>query len=73
MYDFTKIIPTAFVPFLGHYQGLLACVKSVFLKFFKVFRLEKKNYVNACNIIAEGFFLYYHFSLCISYLSVLLG
>ena len=31
--EFTKIVPSAFKPFIGHYQGLLACIKSVFKEF----------------------------------------
>ena len=35
MDESTKIVPSAFGPFIGHYQGLLAGVKSVvFLKIF---------------------------------------
>ena len=30
--EFIKIIPSAFGPFMSNYQGLIACVKSVFLK-----------------------------------------
>ena len=32
--QFTKIVPSAFGPFIGHHQELLACVKSVFFFFF---------------------------------------
>ena len=36
--EFTKVIPSSFGPFIGHHQGLLACVKSIFFKeFLKVF------------------------------------
>ena len=27
--EFTKIVPSAFGPFIGHHQGLLSCVKNV--------------------------------------------
>ena len=30
--EFTKIVPSAFGPFIGHHQGFLACVKSVVFK-----------------------------------------
>ena len=32
--EFPKIVPSAFVPFIGHHQGLLACVRCVYI-FFK--------------------------------------
>ena len=32
----TKIVPDTFGPFIGHHQGLLACVKSVFKEFWKI-------------------------------------
>ena len=28
MDEFAKIVPSAFGPFIGHHQGLLACIKS---------------------------------------------
>ena len=31
--EVTKIVPSTFRPFIGHYQGLLACVKCVFKDF----------------------------------------
>ena len=37
MDELTKIVPSAFGPFMGHHQGLLACVKSVFKRIFKEF------------------------------------
>ena len=42
MDEFTKIVPSAFEPFIG--QGLLACIKSVFSKSFFI---TLKYYVNA--------------------------
>ena len=33
MDEFTKIIPSAFGPFIGHHQGFLSCAKSVFKEF----------------------------------------
>ena len=38
MDEFTKIVPGTFRSFIGHHQGLLACIKSVFKEFLKVFR-----------------------------------
>ena len=36
---FTKIVPSTFGPFIGHHQGLLACIKCVFKEFMKeIFR-----------------------------------
>ena len=35
--EFTKIVPGAFGTFIGHHQGLLACIKSVFEKKIKFF------------------------------------
>ena len=32
--EFIKIVPSAFGPFIGHHQRLLACVKNVFKEFF---------------------------------------
>ena len=37
MDEFTKIVPSAFGPFIGHHQELLAYVKSVVLKSFESF------------------------------------
>ena len=34
MDEFTKIVPSAFGLFIGHHQGLFACVKSFFLNIF---------------------------------------
>ena len=31
--EFTKIVPSAFGPFIGQHQRSLACVKSVFKEF----------------------------------------
>ena len=45
--NFSKIVPSAFGPFIGHHQGLFACVKSVFKVFFLVFLITLQNYVNA--------------------------
>ena len=30
--DFPEIVPSAFGPFIGHYQGLFACVRCVVSK-----------------------------------------
>ena len=30
---FTKIVPSAFGSFIGHHQGFLGCIKSVFIEF----------------------------------------
>ena len=35
MDEFTNIVPSAFRPFIGYHQGLLACIKSVFKEFGK--------------------------------------
>ena len=35
--EFTKIVPSAFRPFIGYNQGLLVGVKSVFMGFLKDF------------------------------------
>ena len=35
MDEFTKIVPSAFESFIGHHQGLLACIKSVFIDIFE--------------------------------------
>ena len=47
MDEFTKIVPSAFGPFIGHYQGLLACIKSVFLRvltfFYNITKLRKRR------------------------------
>ena len=43
--EFTKIIPSAFGPFIGHHQMLLARVKSVLKEDFKFF-ITLQNYVN---------------------------
>ena len=32
--EFTKIVQSAFGPFISHHQGLTACVKSVFKEYF---------------------------------------
>ena len=48
--EFTKIVPRTFRPIIGHYLGLLACIKSVFLRVFvRVFRLfiTLQNYINS--------------------------
>ena len=37
MDEFTKIVPSAFGPFIGHPQGILACIKIVFLSVFQGF------------------------------------
>ena len=42
-----KHVSSACGPFIGHYQGLFACVKSVFLKRFLIFFIALQNYVNA--------------------------
>ena len=49
--EFTKIVPTAFGPFIGPHQGLLACIKIVFERvfervFFRLF-IILQNYLNA--------------------------
>ena len=43
MDEFTKIFLSAFGSFIGHHQGLLACIRSVFQRdfFYNI-----KNYVN---------------------------
>ena len=41
--DFTKIVLSAFRPYIGYHQGLFACVERVF-----------QNYVNA-ELDADGF------------------
>ena len=43
--EFTKIVPSDFGPFLGHHQGLLACVKIVFDKFIHLFQTETKTLI----------------------------
>ena len=35
MDEFTKIVLNAFGPLIGHHQGLLACVRGIFLKSFE--------------------------------------
>ncbi len=35
--EFNKIVPSVFGPFIGHHQGLLACIKSVLKSFGKIF------------------------------------
>ena len=37
MDEFTKIVSSAFEPFIGYHQGLLACIKSIFKEFLKEF------------------------------------
>ena len=37
--EFTKIVPSAFGPFIGYHQGSLACIKSVFKELLKEFFL----------------------------------
>ena len=34
--EFTKTDLTSFRPFIGHHQGLLACVKNIFKRIFKI-------------------------------------
>ena len=50
--EFPKIVPSAFGPFIGHYQGLLACERCVcFLKEFlnssTNFYTVKRNHYNS--------------------------
>ena len=48
--EFTKIVQSAFGPFIGHHQGLFAYVKSVFLrsllKSLLGFFITLQNYIN---------------------------
>ena len=46
MEEFTKIVPSAFGPFIGHPQALFVCVKSVFSRVFWAFFITLQNYVN---------------------------
>ena len=44
--EFPKIVPSTFGPFIGHHQGLLACIKCVcffkkFWKFLKAYTITK--------------------------------
>ena len=43
--EFTKILPSAFRPFISHHQGVLACMKSVLKDIFRFF-ITLQNYVN---------------------------
>ena len=49
--ELTKIVPSSFGPFIGHHQGLLECIKSVFFKGFERvilgFFITLQNGVNA--------------------------
>ena len=51
MDEFTKIVSSAFGPFIGHHRGLLACIKSDLKEFFiknlfLFFFITLQNYVN---------------------------
>ena len=39
--EFTNMFPSALEPFMDHHQGLFACVKISFLKFFVFFMILK--------------------------------
>ena len=46
--EFTKIAPSAFGSFIGHHQGLLACIKCFRVFFLRVWKVLRFFYnVNA--------------------------
>ena len=46
MDKFTKIVLSAFEPFIGHHQGLVAYIKRVIFKECFRFIITLQNYVN---------------------------